>query len=259
MKKEFQIKEPCRQLWDDMQDVNDGKFCDVCEKKVWDLDQLSGTEINTIFKSNDSVCGKTSLLKPSLSSVFLALTLTSATYSHAQTGSNSPVENVYQKDITINGKLVSSENEKLIAGEISLVTLGKLYQAKADENGNFILSFPEKVLTEHNIIRIDYTVKVDNKEFSDSKTSILKTSELLGKQNFEIEEKYVTIGAVMVIESKPPDFYFLDGKKIGRRKFETIRKENPEYQYMAFYDDVIVQKLSKKGYINNLYLLYSDK
>lgn len=258
MKKEFQIKEPCQQLWDHMQDVTDGKFCDVCEKKVWDYDHISKTEIGEILERNDSICIKKSFLKPTFSNVFLAFTLTSAVYAHAQTNQQPSVENVYQKNITISGKLVSLKNMKLVSGEISLVTLEKLYTANADENGNFVLSFPEKVLTEHNIIRIDYTIiDLNNKEFTDYKSSIFKTNELLGKQNFEIEEKYVTIGGIMISDVQPPDYYYLDGKKIGRRKFEKVQKEHPEYKYLAFYDEVVVQKLAKRSYIDNLYLLYS--
>lgn len=258
MKNKFQIKKPCPKLWDDMTDIADGKFCDLCSKKVWDFDSLPETEIKEILNSNNSVCVKTSLLKPALSGVFLALTLTSAVYTQAQTGSKSLIENVYQKNITINGKLLSLEDRKLISGEISLVTLDRLYRAKADENGNFTLTFPEKALTEHNIIRIDYTISdPDNKEFTDYKSSVFKTSELLGKQNFEIEEKYVTIGAVVISEAQPPDYYYFDGEKIGKRKFEKIQKEHPEYKYLAFYDEVITQKLSNKNYINHLYLLYS--
>ncbi|KXH78721.1 hypothetical protein [Chryseobacterium kwangjuense] len=259
MMKKFRIKEPCGQLWDEMQDSADGKFCNSCRKKVWDFDQLPATEIDEILKTNDSVCIKKSLLKPALSGVFLALTLTSAISVHAQTNAKSSTENVYQKNITISGKLVSQYKMKLISGEISLVTLEKLYQAKADENGNFTLSFPEKALAEYNIIRIDYTVGgSNNEEFTDYKSSILKTNELLGKQNFEIEGKYVTIGAVVISDLQPPDYYFFDGKRIGKRKFEKIKKEHPEYKYLAFYDEVTVQKLAKRSYIDNLYLLYSQ-
>ncbi|MEG0926579.1 hypothetical protein [Chryseobacterium sp.] len=259
MKEKFQISSPCSQDWENMEQVSDGKFCDECKKKVWDFDHLPETEIDAVLESNTSICAKKTYLKPTFSSVFLALTLTSSIYVNAQTENNkSTTENVYQKEITIKGKLVSSRNAKLAAGEISLVTLDRLYSAKADENGNFTLSFPEKVLTEHNIVRIDYTtIDSNNKEVTDFKSSILKTNELLGKQNFEIEREYITIGAVYISDHQPPDYYFLDGKKVGKRKFEKIKAEHLEYKYLAFYDEVIVKKLSKKSFIENLYLLYS--
>lgn len=257
MTKKFQIKEPCKQRWEDMQNVPDDKFCEVCTKKIWDLDCFSEKEIEQILEDEKSICGKISFLKPALSSVMLALTLTSATHIQAQTNT-SVVENVYQKNITINGKLISINNVKLNSGEISLVTLGKLYTTKADEEGNFTLTFPEKVLVKQNIIRIDYSVTgSNNKEFIDYTTSILQPNELLSKQNFEIEKKYFTIGGISITDLQPPDYYFFDGKKVGKRKFEKIRQEHPEYKYLAFYDQVTAKELSGKGFIENLYLLYS--
>lgn len=258
MKKQFQIKEPCQQLWEDMHKVKNGKHCDVCNKKVWDLDKLSESEIHEITESNDSICGKKSLIKPAFSRFLLVLTLTSVTSVHAQNENKSLIENIHQNEIEIKGKLVSKEKRKLVSGEISLVTLEKLYSAKADEKGNFTLKFPEKILSEYNIIRIDYTVlEANNKEFTDYKSSIFRTTELLGKENFEIEERYVTIGAVVITNPKPPDFYYFDGKKIGKRKFEKLKKKFPDYKYLAFYDEVTVQKLTKKSFVDNLYLLYS--
>ncbi len=256
--KKIQIKEPCKQTWEDMQDVADGRFCDTCQKKVWDLDRLHEQEIAKILRHNPSICGKTSFLKPTFSSIFLALTLTSATYTYAQTSNQSSVENIYHKDITITGKLDSINDTLINTAEISLVTLEKLFRAKADDQGNFTLTFPEKALTEYNVIRIDYTFKDSmNKEVTDSNTSILKTNELMAKQNFEIEKRYVTIGAVVITKPQPPDYYFFDGKKIGKRKFEKIKTEHPEYKYIAVYDEAAKRKLTNKSFIDNLYLLYS--
>ncbi len=66
------------------------------------------------------------------------------------------------------------------------------------------------------------------------------------------------IGAVVLTLEQPPDYYFIDGKKVGKRKFEKIKKENPNFKYLAFYDEVTVQKLTKKSFIDNLYLLFSN-
>lgn len=256
--KKYTINTPCQEAWEDMQEVNGNKFCEICTRNVWDLDRYSEKELDEIWENNPSVCGKISFLKPAISGALLALTLTSATYIHAQTGT-SGMENIYQKNITITGKLISRENAQLRSGEISLVTLGKLYSAKADEQGNFTLTFPEKALTKQNIIRIDYSVMYsNNEEITDYTTSILKTNELLSKQNFEIENKYVTIGAISIVDPRPPDHYFFDGKKIGKRKFEKIKKEYPGYKHLAFYDNVVPKELSGKSFIDNLYLLYSQ-
>lgn len=257
--KNFKIKNPCSENWESIQEGYEGKFCELCQKKVYDLDKISHTEFQHISKKEGLICGMKNSLKPAISGVFLAFTLSSATFTNAQTFQENSKENISQNEITINGKLTSSSERKMISGEISLVTLDKIYSVKSDENGNFSLKFPEKVLKEYNIIRIDYTVlDYNNKEFTDYKSSIFKTDELLGKQNFDIEEKYVLIGEVLMNSPEPLDFYYLNGKKISKRKFEKLRNENPQYKYLAFYDEVTVQKLTKKSFVDNLYLLYSN-
>lgn len=258
MKKAFYIKKPCEELWNNMKEISDGKFCSFCQKKVYDLDKIPSLEFDNFTKNNTQICGKKTSIKPVLSGLFLALTLTSSTYLHAQSSNKSVTENTYQKEITINGKLTTSENRKLISGEIFLVTLEKIYSAKADGSGNFSLKFPEKILSEYNILRIDYAISEDGTEFNDSKTSIFKIDELLGKQNFEVEEQYITIGDVIFLAHPPPDYYYFDGKITNKRKFKKLKQKNSNYKYMKFHDDVVVKKLTGKSFVNNLYLLYSN-
>ena len=45
-----------------MQDLADGKFCDLCNKKVLDLDKISSLEFEELSKDGDKICGKKSLL-----------------------------------------------------------------------------------------------------------------------------------------------------------------------------------------------------
>lgn len=172
----IQIENPCEEKWKNMPQIQEGKHCDLCNKKVWDLDQLSDLEINAILESNKTVCGKISSKTPILSSLFLALTLSITNNFSAQNNQHtSTLENVFQNEVTIKGKLVSIIAErKVISGEISLITLDKLYTAKVDENGDFILSIPEQVLNEHNIITIDCLLTHNKKEYHEQKTSILK-------------------------------------------------------------------------------------
>ena len=58
MKKEFQISSPCSENWDKMQQAAEGKFCDLCSKKVYDLTGKTDEEIQTLLNINPSVCGK---------------------------------------------------------------------------------------------------------------------------------------------------------------------------------------------------------
>lgn len=253
----IRIEKPCDEIWDEMQPVPEGKFCEKCKQKVFDF---SGNTTAGVFERNTSkICGKISNKKPLLSGILIAFSLSTSVLGNAQKLENkTALENVHQNYVTITGTLLSKEKRELISGEISLVTLDKIYAAKADEKGNFSLTFPEKALSEYNVIRIDYTITDFNgKKFTDYKSSIFTTKELLGQKDFQIEEEFFTIGAVVIVNPPPPDFYFFDGKKIGKRKFEKLKQDNPDYQSIIFYDDVIVQKLTGKTFVNNLYLLYS--
>ena len=53
------VPKPCSQNWDNMQDVNEGKFCSACEKTVYDLTGLSDEElIRFLNEKGKGVCGK---------------------------------------------------------------------------------------------------------------------------------------------------------------------------------------------------------
>ncbi|MGU3375483.1 hypothetical protein [Chryseobacterium sp. M5A1_1a] len=48
MKEKFQISSPCSQDWDSMEQVSEDRFCDECNKKVWDFDHLPKVKIDKI-------------------------------------------------------------------------------------------------------------------------------------------------------------------------------------------------------------------
>ena len=258
MNKAIKIANPCKESWDNMQEEPQGRFCSVCSKKVFDLDLLSINTIRKILNNNSEVCGKLSTSGSMVPKLFLAITLTATSYSSAQIEKNNITEDPFQKNITINGKLLIAENKKLISGMFSLLTLQKHYSVEVNKDGTFALTFPEKIIKENNIIRIDYKISDGKKDYDDHKSLMLKSNELLTKHNFDLEEKYSTIGAVVILSPEPPDFYYLDGKRIGKRKFQKIKNAFPAYQYFTIYDETIVKEMIKEEYVGNLYLLYSN-
>lgn len=58
MRKEFQIKEPCTVGRENMKDIPEGSFCDLCSKKVHDLTDKTDDEIHLLLQSGKSVCGR---------------------------------------------------------------------------------------------------------------------------------------------------------------------------------------------------------
>ena len=62
MSKKFQLQipEPCRESWDKMTPVEQGRFCDSCQKTVVDFTAMSDMQLAAFFKkpSTGSVCGR---------------------------------------------------------------------------------------------------------------------------------------------------------------------------------------------------------
>lgn len=56
--KKIRINNPCPEKWEDMQDSSEGKFCDKCSKKVWDLTDKTDSQIEKIMVSNVNICGR---------------------------------------------------------------------------------------------------------------------------------------------------------------------------------------------------------
>lgn len=59
MKPFLRIEKPCEESLDKMHDLPDGKFCDLCSKKVLDLSNLNDSEILNIIQQNkgERFCG----------------------------------------------------------------------------------------------------------------------------------------------------------------------------------------------------------
>lgn len=57
------IKSPCSENWDSMQNWEKGKYCEVCSKNVFDFSKLDKNEILQTLKANSSVCARVPLTK----------------------------------------------------------------------------------------------------------------------------------------------------------------------------------------------------
>src|SRR4051794_27218772 len=57
---QLQIPTPCHENWDNMNPVEQGRFCGSCQKQVVDFSDMSDRQIAEFFKrpSTGSVCGR---------------------------------------------------------------------------------------------------------------------------------------------------------------------------------------------------------
>lgn len=250
----FKIKNPCPKRWEDMEDLDGEKFCSSCQKKVFIVNNF--TNKNLIAQN---ICGKITKISPAFSGLFLAFSLATTSCQPVLPATTNISEKTYKNQISIIGNIFSKEKRTIISSKITLINLANIYTATGDSQGNFSLTIPEKVIGDHNVVRIDYTIVDDNgKNFTDHTTSIIPKSELFGLENFQIENKFVTIGALYLTDYEPPDLYYFDGKKLSKRKFNKIKTENPTFANFVIYNEVIARQLSGKSDFNNLYLLFSN-
>ena len=52
------IKKPCRENWDEMSENKKGRFCASCSQNVYDFTDFKNSDIISIMKSENNICGK---------------------------------------------------------------------------------------------------------------------------------------------------------------------------------------------------------
>lgn len=68
----FKIDNQCYENWENMQNISEGKFCEKCSKKVFDLTQKRDEEIDEIIgKSESELCGR--ILSSRVSKIALSM------------------------------------------------------------------------------------------------------------------------------------------------------------------------------------------
>ncbi|WP_374460667.1 hypothetical protein [Chryseobacterium taeanense] len=278
MKNQIRIHNPCSENWENMQDFPSGKFCEKCYKCVVDFTEKTDAQINEILQATNGkeICGRISKRTLSLAATGIIL-ITNLTFIQAQTQNNPGVVTEQKTtDITkVSGKLIFKRTNKAISNaEVFFICKSKYIKTITDENGNFNLEIPNELIKRKNVLYFDFD-KLNNETYRNpdrkvpntintdvyENTSIIfSKKEKIIEKEFQIESqhRYLEIGAVVVTSESPsPDYYYFNGKNISEKKFDKVKKENPNYQYF-FFKDKEAEIISGKGYLNSLQLLYSN-
>jgi hypothetical protein len=209
--KKYQIKinKPCSEDWSEMTDHDTGKFCDSCQKTVYDFTQFSNIELARKIKKGDNLCGRfkkeqldTDLILPQKSfvpklgyvfSLIGLLGLSSPTLSQSKS----------KEDITIswnqtktNEKSNSKIKKRIVKGNVSDSTgplpgasiwiKGSKDGVETDFNGNFELVIDKRYLRKNTItLVISYigfkaeTIVITKRNFRDFLKVVLKEDNIM--------------------------------------------------------------------------------
>ncbi|WP_079243391.1 hypothetical protein [Chryseobacterium indologenes] len=277
MKNQIKIPNPCPENWENMQDFPSGKFCEKCSKCVVDFTEKTDTQINEILQmaNGQEICGRISKRSLALAAAGIIL-ITNLTFVQAQTKNNSEITTEQKaKTITqVSGKLIFKRTNKEISNaEVFFICKSKYIKTITDENGNFTLEIPNELIERKNILYFDFDKLNDetyknpdrkvpntiNADIYENTSIIFSKKEQINEKEFQIESqhRYLEIGAVVVTSENPPDYYYFNGKSMSEKKFDKLKKENPNYQYF-FFKDREAEIISGKGYLDSLQLLYSN-
>jgi hypothetical protein len=275
MKNQIKIQNPCPENWDVMQDAPQGKFCEKCSKCVVDLTDKTDEQITDIFKiaNGKEICGRISARSLSMIAAGIIL-VTNLTFVQAQANNDSGITTEQKTgSITkVSGRLIFKRTKKEIQNaEVFFICKSKYIKTTTDETGNFALEIPDELIEKKNVLFFDFEKlnkeiyespnrKIPNEVNADiyeNTTIIFTKNEEISNKEFQIDSEFLKMGAVVVTLERPPDYYYFNGKSISERKFEKLRKENPNYQFF-FFKDKEAEIIARKSYLNSLQLLYSN-
>lgn len=80
--------------------------------------------------------------------------------------------------------------------------------------------------------------------------------EQINEREFQIDSQHAYVGGIAVMEERPPDYYYFDGKSISENRFEKFKKGNPDYQFFIF-NGKEAEVITGKSYLETVQLLFS--
>ncbi len=267
MAKKFKIEAPCTENFFEMEDAEQGKFCEKCAKNVIDIRNQGSFEFtlteNTCVFARKSQLSAPFSIRQLASGVMIASSLYAVNSCTDKSedkllGEIVPTEMVKSESISIRGKISDEISKKTIANtSVSFVQLGNIIQTKTDSNGFFELKIPKEVVEEKNIIQIA-------DEGYLTQTLFVKKKEMGKSMNVYLHSDTMEIGEAAPIEGVdgplPPDglsgMFYLNDKEVTEKEFnqfiETAKFKTKNYIYLQ---KKFAQYFAKKDSINEVMIL----
>lgn len=258
MRPYLKIEKPCGESLENMHKIPEGKFCDLCSKKVYDLSKRSHSDIeevikqhtgnqfcgilinrkpettveNSIERTGDIPSGKINIAKVAAG---FALTASMINTIPAQTKTISKTDvfvlhkkslseqqsNIKEqnKKLVASGRIITSEEQKPVKAHVNLITINKVYSVETDANGFYSLEIPEELIREENYL-------LEFRPFSfeiDQKLKVFNKKELLKNAIIKLPDNgiYKELGEVRI---GPPyanenSVVFLHGKRMDYKLY----------------------------------------
>lgn len=244
MNRNYHIKNPCDKNWDDLKPVKDGRFCETCNKTVWDLSSKSNDEVKSLQKKG-KICGY--LPKKNNINHFSALLLSVSLLSC------NTLHHSKSKIFKFKGKITEHTSVNLKDFEVQLITKSKIYPGKITENKNFEIEIPSSEIKSENILRLAF---YSDKKDADSSVYHIITKEFINKMQIFDVDNYGLIGGARIYTSTPPNFYYIDGKSVSKRKFNKTKDENTNLEYVSL-NNIYLREAVAREAANEVHLLYT--
>ena len=202
------IPNPCHENWEGMTNVEKGKFCNSCQKKVFDFTNASDREIVKAFEQNNQLCGRflntqlnRDLIKPKeRKSLWFAATIVSLLgIGTNETTAQEPVKTEQTPEHSIVGKIayikpkeieisgvVLDENKLPLLG-VNVIVKGKNISTQTDFDGKY------KIKAEIGDVLVYTFTGFETKEVEISNNCINATLHT----ELKTETVYVTVGAIV--------------------------------------------------------------
>ena len=202
------IPNPYHENWEGMTNVEKGKFCNSCQKKVFDFTNASDREIVKAFEQNNQLCGRflntqlnRDLIKPKeRKSLWFAATIVSLLgIGTNETTAQEPVKTEQTPEHSIVGKIayvkpkeieisgVVLDENKLPLPRVNVIVKGKNISTQTDFDGKY------KIKAEIGDVLVYTFIGLETKELEISNNCINTTLHTELKN----ETVYVTVGAIV--------------------------------------------------------------
>lgn len=221
--RKYDIPKPCSEKWENMTLQGSDRFCDVCQKTVYNFDKKNVEEIEKLVAQSPKICAK---ISSSLNfSKVLLLSVSLSVVSCKTNASNLPSkENIQSQEILIKGKIHKGFTKNVIGGaKIELYTFSKIYRTFSDNDGEFTLKIFSKDINKTLLFSVaPKSLFGDSLRNYEQALSVVYDRKSIGSP-LEIKYlSYLRIGAVIISDKEVFNKYFVNGHKVSEKKFEEI-------------------------------------